>query len=600
MDEVAARAGRAAQVDRTLRAVAEPVVGAWMSDEVGTRDRRMQCWQCGSSIRAGAKLCIYCGARLEHDDGGVGRDAPEDAYEERPGRRSARSRGDDGPPRSLSQYAAQERARTGRSRDYDERDEPARDRGEARYRPGGAEPAAGARSSRRSSPPRSSSAPDRRGPDPFADPRAPRGERPPNPTRDAHGRRRGDPGFDEYEAEYSAYDDFDPRDRKDPRYEARYDPDSAEYDAVADARRRRRSGSASRSHTQDASRDGGGRRSTRSSQEGARWRGDDYDAGDWRDEAGEDYGRYGGGAPADYRAEDDWRPAGDRGGRYAAQEAPEYYERRGGGEREAGGYGGTYDESWGMPAAGGGWGDAPSLNSASALPGGRVPGGGRAQAKGKGKGARKGGRRGGLVTVLLLIVVVVVVGATEGRQLLSRLRHPGTTGTTAPPFATYTPGPTPTPLANFKQFVSTRSQYVLNYPAAWSVNSSSDNNNGYDYVDVFAQQSPYAAVIVEQAQVFGPITDADIITAEVNGGKQNGQTYTPSSNTALTATYGGETWTLSEYNVTKGATSLHMAILACHHAGHGYAVVLVSTSADFAKQNTQFFLPLLGSFRFTS
>src|SRR5437879_8288027 len=49
----------------------------------------MQCWQCGRSVRQGAKLCIYCGAKLADDEE---QEAPG-ALESRSGRRSSEQGG---------------------------------------------------------------------------------------------------------------------------------------------------------------------------------------------------------------------------------------------------------------------------------------------------------------------------------------------------------------------------------------------------------------------------------------------------------------------------------------------------------------------------
>jgi hypothetical protein len=43
-----------------------------------------------------------------------------------------------------------------------------------------------------------------------------------------------------------------------------------------------------------------------------------------------------------------------------------------------------------------------------------------------------------------------------------------------------------------------------------------------------------------------------------------------------------------------------MAILATHHGGKGYVIVLVSTAAEFGNDAQSVFDPLLASFRFTA
>jgi hypothetical protein len=43
-----------------------------------------------------------------------------------------------------------------------------------------------------------------------------------------------------------------------------------------------------------------------------------------------------------------------------------------------------------------------------------------------------------------------------------------------------------------------------------------------------------------------------------------------------------------------------MVILACHHQGRAYVIVLVSRTATFAQDDTGIFEPMLKSFTFTS
>ncbi|MGZ3583838.1 MAG: zinc-ribbon domain-containing protein, partial [Ktedonobacterales bacterium] len=160
----------------------------------------MQCWQCGRSVRQGAKLCIYCGAKLADDEE---QEAPR-ASESRSGRRSseqggyrsATSRRDEDDQGDVSPYdaASKEHAAYNQARNGDDR-HGRRDRAPSHPRDDSDYPDRSVNYPR----PRES-----RSRDPMDDPRAPiqraRGTMPPS------GRERREPNRHD-DARYSAKDD---------------------------------------------------------------------------------------------------------------------------------------------------------------------------------------------------------------------------------------------------------------------------------------------------------------------------------------------------------------------------------------------------------
>ena len=210
------------------------------------------------------------------------------------------------------------------------------------------------------------------------------------------------------------------------------------------------------------------------------------------------------------------------------------------------------------------------------------------------------------VTILLVAIVVILavsvgaVGITLKPEILSRLHGGATSSDSAPPFMTYTPGPTPTPPANFKEFDSPHALYVLDYPKNWTESSTpSGSGSSSDYVDSFTRASPVASLTVEQAGAFSTITRAGIIQAEVNGATSSGRTFTPIANPITTVEIGGEQWVRNDYLVSEpGGLQFHMAILACHHKQAGYAIVLVSLPSNFSQDSQTAFEPILNSFHF--
>jgi hypothetical protein len=204
-----------------------------------------------------------------------------------------------------------------------------------------------------------------------------------------------------------------------------------------------------------------------------------------------------------------------------------------------------------------------------------------------------------VVTLLLVVALAVVVGGVLLGSGLLRKLNGGTSAPTAPAFATYTPGPTPTPVAGFKDYKSTQSQFVLNYPQAWSQSSANDTSQGQpDYLDTFAGSS--ASMVIERTPGFDPVTDLDIINGEVRGGQQAGLSFSETTAAAGVFAIGGEQWTRREYDVTGKNGKEHMAIFACHHLGHGYAIVLRGPADQYAQLYSTSFRTMLATFRFTA
>jgi hypothetical protein len=209
--------------------------------------------------------------------------------------------------------------------------------------------------------------------------------------------------------------------------------------------------------------------------------------------------------------------------------------------------------------------------------------------------------RGALVA---LVIAVIIGGLGFGGYTLLRSQGQAAQPTAIVPdaaFATYTPGPTPAPPTNFKEFASTRAKYVLSYPNTWAISSNEAKlQQQYDYTDVFNPPNSPSHVSVEQAGVFSYYTEQKIIQGEVAGAQQSGFTFTEVATAQAKQTVGGATWERREYDINANGQPLHMAILATHHGGKGYVIVLVSTAAEFGNDAQSVFDPLLASFRFTA
>ncbi|HUY79787.1 MAG TPA: zinc ribbon domain-containing protein [Ktedonobacterales bacterium] len=228
--------------------------------------------------------------------------------------------------------------------------------------------------------------------------------------------------------------------------------------------------------------------------------------------------------------------------------------------------------------------------------------------------------------IALVLIIILGLAAVGGlgyhfapASIKSKVHHllgssPSVSAPTVPPFATYTPGPTPTPLANDKINVSAPLHYVIDYPSAWLLGSNSTTTSGqYDNLDTYSQPSADTRITVETAGAFASYTPAQIIQGEITAATQQGATFSQIASATRTQSVGGEVWQRQEYTVTLKITPtatatatatpttahLHMAILATHHLGRGYVIVLTSDDTAFTKADTTYFEPTLSTFRFS-
>jgi zinc-ribbon domain len=536
----------------------------------------MQCWQCGADVQPGQRTCDNCGARLTSPPDGRPQRPSQQRYSSprnAPRRRRDDGWQDDGDYGSDSEpsYGAahrppddrrSERPRS-RSRGEDDRDDSqgdprhdwrgqSRDRTRARPEPDdsgaydqqgdfGSSYADGAGDG-------GGAGYDPRPPDPFDDPRAPRNMRP-SPQRgpdsrggyaqESRGRRPPtDPSRDEWRDQgYSqGQQDY-------------YDDDYG------------RQGRPRRSQPSSADNRYGGSRSR--SQYDERYGDDSY--------GGRSYGGYDEGYSEEQQAQ-------RRG--YGRQMPPDdqssWYQQVGSRAR-------SLQQRW-----------ENTLGSV------RIPGVRPHDGAGEDKGGTSTRR---LVTTIVLLLVVFAAVAGGVIYLAPRLLNrtgptAGTSSSLCTPKGAATDNALPTPGANSKQFTSTRSHYGVNYPETWTVEQQQKAAGGYDYIDVFTLPNTTTSVNVEQPEAACALTDTNIIQGEVAQAQQQNVTFTEDTAAATTQVISGETWQRREYDVASQGVKLHMVILACHHQGRAYIIVLVSGTTTFKRDSTGIFEPMLKSFAF--
>lgn len=543
----------------------------------------MQCWQCGTEVQPGERTCGYCGARLTTPPAGRSSRSSQQRYSSSRNE-SRRPRDDDWDADALDEsgygpgYAPDDDSRYGPAYDQDDRrgerrgprsragdswDESRTDmrRGDQRSRPRGrldpdsydddyASSSYGAQQ------------PDPMD-DPLNDPRAPRSLRS-NPQRGPDSRSR-QPSRDDWQQQ--APDMGEGRSRRPPTDPSRgrrdesayygqrqgYPPDT--YDGYEDQGRSRRS--------QPSSADNRYNRSSAS-------RGQSYD-----DEYGS--GFYDSGYSDEYDAQRQRGSRQDYGRRMPPDQDSSWYQQVGSHAR-------SLQQRWGE-----------TLSSV------RIPGFRSAEGEDKGKSSSR--RIVTTIVVVLVLLTAVVAGAVVlAPKALNRLNPSGATASSALCTASgqATNGAVPTPGAHLKQFSSSRSRYGVNYPETWTVEPQQKAASGYDYIDVYTLPNSSTLVSIEQAQAACALSDVNIIQGEVSAAQQQNITFTESTSAARTQTIGGEQWQRREYDVSDKGVTLHMVILACHHQGRAYVIVLVSRTTTFTQDDTGIFEPMLKSFAFTN
>ncbi|HEY8324087.1 MAG TPA: zinc-ribbon domain-containing protein [Ktedonobacterales bacterium] len=290
----------------------------------------------------------------------------------------------------------------------------------------------------------------------------------------------------------------------------------------------------------------------------------------------------------DYASREQWAaPGRDEGDSY-------YREAYGHGQ---GGRG--YDESeevW-QPMAAPGRGGASGAQGRS-----RSGGGARVATKTR---RRRGGALRLVFGLLVALLLVAALGVKFGPKVYDKfIAHTGsggngptTSGITCASQAT--PPAAIKPASGYSAYGATA--FALTYPTGWQTKTqSSVAQNQCDVDFLFAQPNGGAASFnVEEAGAFTSLSDQQVIQAEAQAAQQQGSTLVEITSAATTQSIGGEVWQRREYQVTpKSGVKLHLALLATHHKGAGFAIIMVSSDTGFASDDTTTFEKMLTSFQF--
>lgn len=244
-------------------------------------------------------------------------------------------------------------------------------------------------------------------------------------------------------------------------------------------------------------------------------------------------------------------------------------------------------------------GASPARRSANAAPGGKSG----AKSGGKATQKRKGSPLKTIISLLAVLVVVAALGVELGPKVYRLVLNRGAGGAAAQQ-TTVNCATEATPSAQMKvptgstAFATTA--YALTYPSSWQKNAQSGSAQSQcDVVFLFSQPNGAAKFNVEEAGAFASLSDTQVIEAEAQSAQQQGATFSEITSASKTQSIGGEVWQRREYQATtKSGVKLHLALLATHHKGAGFAIVMLSSDSSFASDDTTTFEPMLLSFQF--
>jgi hypothetical protein len=203
------------------------------------------------------------------------------------------------------------------------------------------------------------------------------------------------------------------------------------------------------------------------------------------------------------------------------------------------------------------------------------------------------GKRNRLACGIFLVLVVAACGSGGT-----------TTGTT--PTATSQPAQTPTaassPTTSGSLTTYTGNGYSIEYPQGWKVNASGNNVVFSDPTGIYSLTvavAPNPGGTIDTGSVLN--TASQLLTSNL----KNTQTV----NVPASTTIGGDTWmqkSLAGTSTVNGQTGTVQAVIAAdnHPANssstNAYTITYETLQATFATATSQYFQPMVQSFKFTS
>ncbi len=205
------------------------------------------------------------------------------------------------------------------------------------------------------------------------------------------------------------------------------------------------------------------------------------------------------------------------------------------------------------------------------------------------------GTLGGAFALLLVIAIIgiaVLFALNHYRQLQALEPQPGTSDAA--------PLPTVAPQAGYKIDTDPGLNFSLQYPDSWQAQQDTDKSDAQYRGDLF-RAGPSAALEVGSSPQYAnwnPAQIDDYILQQTFPipNVANYQISVPASPTIHIANLD---WTVEDADLTlTDGLSLHLTSLAIIHNGRGYTIFYFANQQIFSAYTTQYFEPMLLSFRF--
>jgi hypothetical protein len=201
------------------------------------------------------------------------------------------------------------------------------------------------------------------------------------------------------------------------------------------------------------------------------------------------------------------------------------------------------------------------------------------------------GKTAALVLVLVIIGVAIQVGYTRCQQLNCWQTIISAQSTALP---------TLTPIPGFASYQDAQLGVALEYPKNWQHAASHRANDAGYQSDRFSISS-YAWIEIGTSPQYGGWSSDQINAATINFLKSSPtilsvQTWVPDTPTTH---LDGQDWAIEDAAFTlQDGTNLQLTTLALIYNGRGYVIFYQSHQEEFTHFSSQYFEPMLLSFRF--
>jgi hypothetical protein len=177
-----------------------------------------------------------------------------------------------------------------------------------------------------------------------------------------------------------------------------------------------------------------------------------------------------------------------------------------------------------------------------------------------------------------------------------------TTGSTPTPSPASSPSPAVTPTSATSLTTYTGNGYTIGYPQGWKVNAAGKNVVFTDATGI------YNLTIVVSPDPAGVVSPDTVVNASIQG-VQSTLKNTQTVNVPPTTTIGGDSWVQKSIAGTSSAGgqtgTVQIVVASDNHPANSpstssFTIIYTTLQSGFDAANSQYFQPMIQSFKFTS